>query len=417
MNQANSFTLDMLGVSPHKLRKNLNKIAEIDSVFRNASLINRNLKKGKMSKNDVVKFTEKMNEPMKFLFALNMYRKADLLEKQRKEISGNELTTIGIDYNAFINDIGDKLVIGAIPIDAREDPEFYGFKQLIRLIRGQSYFPKWLDPSGENDELWKDKKQVRMASENIKKIKKLWKRMAKGTKSENRKIKGYITNRFKRLPYPPTDFLVSKLFGEKVKRMEKKRKREREAKKSGLWESVKAVAKVAIKAAKIIPGVGDAIEAAETAVKEIPGLKDALKLADKVKKTVKKAKKIVDTKTLEKVKDLGLNKDVRKALAVDKLVQNTVKDVVKRTKIKKASDLVQTVEELGPPKIKAAISLVKAAREMDPTAIAKVKNIQALADSGVLAARKALESMHVAIKIQNTAKQQALSKERQWIYY
>jgi hypothetical protein len=407
MNTENTFTFDMLGASPTKLRRNLLKFAKHDAAFKNAFLVNRGLKKGGVDRDKAIKTVklakryEDDDYPQRFLFALKMFRSADFIDNERIRATGDKNITLGIDYGLMINDIRDKILMGADP------PGYTGLQQLRRLLSGKSYRAYWVSRTNPPP------KQPKLADGNIKKIRKFWKKMRTASSGDKKKLERYIRTRLKKTKYPPPEFLVDEVFGRRKKLIKKQEK----ARKTKIMNVVKVVADVAVKAAKIIPGVKDAVEAAENAVKQIPGVSTALEIADKVRSTVKEAKRTLDTDTIEKVKDLGMNDTVRKALAVDKLVNNTVKEVVAKTKMRTAVDLVQTVETLGPPKVKAAIELVKAAREMDPMAIAKVKNIQALADSGLYEAQKAIETMRIAMKIQNTAKQQALATERQWVYY
>lgn len=418
---AKTFTFDLLGVSPRKLKNNLEKLSGIDRSFYNAKITHEALK-NPIKRNQALAFVKaakrQKNNPnvRKYLYALYKYNEADKLEKERKKLTGSIDFTVGIDYQSFLSSIKKPpdILIGADP------PGLEGLAQLRRMMAGKSYRTFWLK---KNHTVPKYNKygmpQILKprASYGQNKLTKYLKDYYAKLRRETDKKK--LADIEKRIVHA-----LPKYFGVPVKLAEalfQKRvayaKVQAKERKEKALKVVKAVAKVAVAIAKVIPGVGEAVKSAEEAVKQIPGVKEGLEVASKVKDAVKEAKAIGDVAKLEQIKDLGLNPEIRKALKMDSAVGKIIENSVNNVKILEAANVKNIAEKLAPEKIQVAMKLVNAAKEMDPAAIMQINSIKKLADSGLLAAEKALHSLNVAVRVQQAAKDQAMSQYRMWQYF
>lgn len=437
------FVFDVLGASPEKLRANLNSMSEKDSAIKRARQINQLLRfpSGRGTAAATIKLAQKYSDedyPRRFLTALSMYRKADLIEKERQELTGDKKSTIGIKYSDLLATCGYYMPNMTMAGNKAPMMGKRTWAKHVYVIPGYAFYTRKKHPK-ENFPLWQFHKKyvkgknaskfipayikktgatTRQAQEALADISYLKYVVSKANdifreKSKAKAIAWVEAEMEKR--NIPEDYRDA-IFKAAIKNAQRnKKKRDERLKK--IVNVVKDVGKIALSAAKAIPGVGEAVKAAENAVKSIPGVKEALDIADKVKGSIKEAKALGDNLKLDKLKDLGNNPNVRKALAVDKLVKGTIEQTVNQIKRPDIATIVKAAELVAPDKVKVAMNLVKQAQEMDPSALLKIKSIQQMADAGLVEAQKALATMQVAVKIQKTAKEEALLKQKQWQYW
>lgn len=443
-----TFTFDVLGPSPNKIRENLNVMGKSDKAVAKAKEISDLLKDPK-NKGKAVAFIKvavkhkHMPFPKRFLFALFMYKRADKLENQRKSITGDSNKTIAMDYQTFVKGI-DKNVNVVLGRELRESNVVIGrvrsYRRDVyktRYKQGRKYFST-RKPSERKANSWQfDKKH-----KNSRTFLPAWRKKTGASLREAQDVYSDIT--FLKYIYSYANYLskkknrkyavqwalremrkygvtnrgvinnVSKNLNKTIKKHEKKRFSTKIKK---IAKIAKKVARVAVSVAKIIPGVSDAVKTAENAVKQIPEVKQAITLANKVKNTVKDAKSVGDIAKIEKLKKLGLNQNVMNALDISKVVQKKIENTVNKVKLLDTASLLDTAKLIAPDKIDAAMKLVKSAQEMNPEAILKIKNIQKLADSGLMEAQDALHSIKTAMAIRTQAKEQVQSKYLMWQYW